>query len=411
MSIHNGEGLNRRRFIGAAGAGLGAVSVAGLAAACSGSNGGLAALEGPASDLANTVLEAFETHRLVGLGESPGLQNHHDVLQMLLNDPRLPGVIDDIVVEFGNALYQGAVDLFIAGQPVADSDLRLVWQNTTQSPVKTWDAPVYEQFYRTVRAVNWAQPADQQIRVLLGDPPIDWAEITNASELDAFLSRRDIHAASVVEKEVLAKGRRALLCYETPHLLHNPAKLHRPPQSLTAIIEQRTREHVYTISDLVPFAGDPGGLGTKLSRYPRDTVILTAGTWLGSVDPGQIVPVTETVKHGTPFNPYCGVPLKLLQNAGIYLGQAEDLTTSRPNPAIYLDPVYWKELQRRNALQGNPVKLDDYRKEMPPQYGLPNPPPSADCGSSQTQDQAPQNPAPQKTQAPRKTHRRRVSRS
>ena len=25
---------------------------------------------------------------------------------------------------------------------------------------------------------------------------------------------------------------------------------------------------------------------------------------------------------------------------------------SRPDPAIYLDPAYWAELQRRNALQG-----------------------------------------------------------
>jgi len=30
-------------------------------------------------------------------------QDHHDALQMLLTDPRLPGVVDDIVVDFGNA--------------------------------------------------------------------------------------------------------------------------------------------------------------------------------------------------------------------------------------------------------------------------------------------------------------------
>jgi hypothetical protein len=384
MSIHNGEGLNRRRFIGAAGAGLGAVSVAGIAAACSGSDRAQGRAVTPASNLVDTVLEAFNSHRLVGLGESPGLQNHHDVLEMLLNDPRLPDVIDDIVVEFGNTLYQGAIDRFIAGQPVADARLRPAWQNTTQSPVKTWDEPVYEQFYRTVRAVNWARPADRQIRVLLGDPPIDWAKIKHASQLRGYLSWRDTYAAAVVEKEVLAKGHRALLCFEASYLIHNPAKLHRRPQSLTGLIEKRTGERVYTISDLVPLAGDPGGLGTKLSRYPRDTVIHTAGTWLGSVEAGLIFPVTQTVGHGKPFNPYCGVPLGSVQDAGLYLGQAEDLTASRPNPAIYLDPVYWKELQRRNVLQGNPVKLNDYREELPAQYGLSNPPPSAECVSSHT---------------------------
>jgi hypothetical protein len=35
------------------------------------------------------------------------------------------------------------------------------------------------------------------------------------------------------------------------------------------------------------------------------------------------------------------------------LGQAAEMTASWPNPTIYLDPGYWAELQRRNAIQGN----------------------------------------------------------
>jgi hypothetical protein len=61
-------------------------------------------------DLAGVVLDAFIRYRLVGIGESHGLQDHHDALQMLLADPRLPEVVDDIVVEFGNARYQDTVD-------------------------------------------------------------------------------------------------------------------------------------------------------------------------------------------------------------------------------------------------------------------------------------------------------------
>jgi hypothetical protein len=369
--------LNRRRFLNVSAA-VGAVSAAGLTAAYSGGRRGQG--ESPVnSHFSDAVLDAFSKYRLVGLGESHDLQNHHDIVEMLLNDPRLPEVVDDIVVEFGNALYQPVVDRFIAGQPTSNARLRPAWQNTTQSPLETWDAPVYEQFYRTVRAVNWTRPAGKQIRVLLGDPPIDWTAITRASQLDVFLSQRDTHAAAVVEKEVLAKGHRALLCYGGGHLLHRAAKLHDVPPTLATIIEKRTGERVYTITDLVPFAGDPGGLGNKLSRYPRDTVIQTAGTWLGSVDAGLFVHVIEAIGNGKPFYPYCGVPLGAIQDAGIYLGPAEDLTASQPNPAIYLDPPYWHELQRRNALQGNPVNLNDYRKEQPARYPLDKPPPSAEC--------------------------------
>ena len=35
-----------------------------------------------------------------------------------------------------------------------------------------------------------------------------------------------------------------------------------------------------------------------------------------------------------------------------------------PNPAIYLDPTYWKELQRRNTI-GLSVDLNWWRQEHP----------------------------------------------
>jgi hypothetical protein len=369
---HDVPRMSRRRFLNTAAAGLGAAS-AGLAASCSGPGAGTASpgRQAPAGrDLTGTVLEAFQTRRLVGLGESHDLQNHHDALEMLLRDPRLPEVADDLVVEFGNAFYQDTIDRFIAGQPVADADLRLVWRNTTQSPLNTWDAPVYEQFYRTVRAANWALPTGRQMRVLLGDPPAGWP------------ASSDMYAASVVEKQVLAQGRRALLCYGSGHLLRPAPQLPHAPASLAGIIEQRTGERIYTITDLVPFAGDPGGLARKLSRYPRDTVIPTAGTWLGAFDAGLAVAVLRKARNGEQFNPYRGVPLGSLQDAGLYLGQPGDLTASWPNPAIYLDPAYWRELQRRNAQLGNPVNLDSYRQEQAPQYPLPRLPSSPECGQA-----------------------------
>jgi hypothetical protein len=333
-------------------------------------------------ELAGVVLDAFTRHRLVGIGESHGLQDHHDALQLLLADPRLPEVADDIVAEFGNARYQDTMDRFIVGQPVADADLRAVWRNTTQSPRQTWDAPVYEQFYRTVRAVNRARPAGRRIRVLLGDPPIDWAAVTDSSGIGAVITPRDAHAASVVEQQVLAKGHRALLCYGAAHLVHPDPSLRMPP-SLASIIEQRTGERMYTICDLVPSAADPGGLADQLSRYPRGAVLPAAGTWLGSVDAGLLFHVIAFGPNRAPVNPFRGVPLGSLLDAGLYLGQPADLTASRPNPAIYLDPAYWKELQRRNTLLGGrAVDLDSYRREQPAQYPLPQLPPLLERGTA-----------------------------
>jgi hypothetical protein len=361
--------ISRRRFLNAAGAGT--ASVAGLAVARIGpASPASRSTEANAGGLAEAVLEAFKTHRLVGLGEWHGFQDHHDALRVLLTDPRLPGVVDDIVVEFGDAFYQPMMDTFILDlQPVNNADLRLAWRNTTVSPEATWDEPVYEQFFRTVRSANWALPPGKRMRVLLGDPPIDWPKITKPSQL-GHLPPRDQYAASQVEKQVLRHGRRALLCYGTAHLFHRAPQIEVPP-NLVSIIEQHTGQRTYTITDLVPWAGDPGGLARRLSPYPRNTVIPAAGTWLGSFDAALVASgVTFRPRHGKPYDPYCGFPARSIIDAGLYLGQPTDLTQSTPNPAIYLDPTYWAELKRRNTLQGNPANLDSYRREQPAQLPL-----------------------------------------
>jgi hypothetical protein len=160
-------GLNRRGFVtasAAAAVGLGAAgcTASGAAAASTAAaNTASGSLSRSGGSLTQAVLAAFGISRLVGLAEEHQLQEHHDLLQTLISDPRLPGVVDDIVVEFGNALYQDTIDTFVLdGQPVADADLRLVWRNTTGSPLQTWDAPEYEQFFRRYgRSTGRCRPA------------------------------------------------------------------------------------------------------------------------------------------------------------------------------------------------------------------------------------------------------------
>jgi hypothetical protein len=308
---------------------------------------------GGAGPFADAVLAAFQRHRIVAVGETHGQQEHGDAQQMLLADPRLPQVVDDIVVEFGNALYQSTMDRFVAGAAVNNPELRQVWRNITQSPGATGDQPIREQFFRTVRAVNWTLPPDQRIRVLLGDPPIDWSQITTQDQVQAFLAQRDTHMTSVVEREVLAKGRRALIFYGSGHVTHSPAPGQNTGHGIP-LIEAQTGQRVYVIV---------AGSHPRLASYPRRTVIPCAGTWLESTDAGQFM--------DTP--PHCGFPLGKLTDAVLYLGQLKDLTQSLWNPPIFLDPVYWTELQRRNAITGNQIDLKPYRQEQPVSWPVPTP--------------------------------------
>ena len=221
-----------------------------------------AATAAPGSSLIEAVLAAFQTHRVVAIGDAHAGQEVHDLLLTMLSDPRLYGAASDIIVEFGNAFYQDTLDKFIlAGEPVSDASLRLVWRDTTQSPNIVVDSPVCEQVYRRVRAVNWTLPADKKIRVLAGDPPFDWSTVTSASQIP--FPQRDLYPASLAGQS-LASGRRVLLIYGGMHLLHAPHG-----RTLTRLIEQETGARAYVIVPLIPLATDPGGVFPRLAACPR----------------------------------------------------------------------------------------------------------------------------------------------
>jgi hypothetical protein len=330
-----------------------------------------AAATAPGSSLTEAVLAAFQTHRVVAIGDAHAGQEIHDLLLTMLSDPRLYGVANDIVVEFGDAFYQDTLDNFILGaEPVDDADLRLVWRNTTQSPNIILDCPVYEQVYRRVRAVNWTLPADKKIRVLAGEPPFDWSTVTSASQIP--YPQRDPYPASLAGQS-LAEGRRVLLIYGGMHLLHRPPGSGR---TITTLIEEKTRVRPYAIVPLRPLTTDPGAVFPRLAAYYRGTVIPTAGTWLGKVSAADILPgATASVNGQDPkfINPWCGMTFGQLVDAGLYVGQPGELTASWPNPALYLDPVYWAELERRNAIKGNRTNppLNTFRQQRPSVYPLP----------------------------------------
>jgi hypothetical protein len=365
VNIPNGTGLNRRGFLAASAAvaGLGAAGlVASEATAASAASRG--AQDG--TNLTDAVLEALQTHRVVAVSDSHAAQDVHDLLLTMLSDSRLYGSVDDIIVEFGDAFYQDTLDEFILGDAlVNDADLRLVWRNTTQSPNIVLDCPVYEQVYRKVRAVNWTVPEDERIRVLAGDPPFDWSKVTNISQIPS--SQRNTYPASLAEQS-LANGRRVLLIYGAVHLLHGPGS------TITTLIEQKTGVRAHMILDLLPLSVDLGEVFAKLAACPRGTVIPTAGTWLGKISAGDVLPGETEESNGQPpesVNPWCGYTLGQLADACLYVGQTGELTVAWPNPAIYLDPVYWAELERRNAIQAATPPLSTFREQQPPAYPQP----------------------------------------
>ena len=187
------------------------------------------------------LIRAFESHAIVAVAEAPhGSEQLHSFLVSLVRDPRFASVVNDIVVEFGNARYQDIVDRFVRGDDVPHPVLQRVWQDTTQV-TDVWDRAVYEQFYRAVRDVNENLPRERQLRVLLGDPPVDWER--GPPDAGKWTPKRTEHAAQVVLDQVVAKNRRALVIYGGAHLV-------RTGQSIVGRVERAGPAKVFTVTPL-----------------------------------------------------------------------------------------------------------------------------------------------------------------
>jgi hypothetical protein len=145
-----------------------------------------------------------------------GARGTREFLSSILYHPRFAGTVNDIVVEFGNARYQDIADQYIAGLPVRRDQLKQIWEETTVV-TGVWTSPIYEGFLSDVRSLNLTLPAEKRVRVVLGDPPIDWSVVRGPADED-MNDWRDAHFAWVVEEQVLKKGRRALLWIGGAHL-------------------------------------------------------------------------------------------------------------------------------------------------------------------------------------------------
>jgi hypothetical protein len=179
------------------------------------------------------IIKAFQSHPVVALGEGEhNNEQGHAFRLALIRDPRFAAIVNDIVVEFGSARYQSICDQYISGGHVAPDVLRKIWQDTTQMS-SVWDVSIYEEFFHAVRAVNQSLAKERQLRVLLGDPPVDWQSGHSIQAQTRELGTRDGFAADLIRREVLSRRRRALVVYGDMHFARIPG----PPEVIVERLE------------------------------------------------------------------------------------------------------------------------------------------------------------------------------
>lgn len=230
------------------------------------------------------ILDAFATHNVVALGEVHGDRNSLKLRLALIRDPRFASLVNDIVVEVGNARYQDAVDRYVRGEDVPVATIREACRNTTNHNMGP-DYPSFEEIFHAVRALNQTL-GERKIRILLGDPPFDWSRVKTVDDL--YRDDRDKFVAELIVRESLAKKRRVLVVY---------GHMHYPRGTATTIVSrlESAGHKVFSVATMGPGAI----LGqSDVMSWPRPSLALLRGTVMGAAE----VPMFQPLRFEERFD-------------------------------------------------------------------------------------------------------------
>jgi hypothetical protein len=295
------------------------------------------------------IFAAFDRYQVVGMPEAHGMKDVDDFILSLIRHPAFPEKVNDIAVECGNSLYQAELDRYIAGEYVSFTEVRKVWRNTTQPMCSL--SGFFEQLFPLVRALNQKLPPERRLRVLAGDPPIDWEQVRTLQDLDKSMMNRDTSITSVMEKEVLSKHRKALMLFGTMHLLHAGMAV--------AAYEKNYPNVTFVISELAGFDTElPQPSTSPFAAWPIPSLARAKGTWLGALGMAEFFAppflMDKDCNFHNEFPKEVQKPMEELVDAFLYVGP-QDLRLFEQIPAdIALDEGFMKELHRRMTLMNFP---------------------------------------------------------
>ena len=287
----------------------------------------LARAQNPApQDPVQGIVKLFDTYRIVMLGEIHGCRQEHDLLRKLVANPGFTERVNDIVMEFGNARYQDLVDRYVSGESVPVEQVQKAWRDTVGAlgPV----SPVYGEFYSAARAVNRTLPPKRRLRILLGDPPIDWSAVRNREDIGFYLPFRDEFYADVVRDQVLAKHRKALLIMGEGHCRRaggHPGAIEN--ELLMAFVKPYV---ILPSSNMVRGYDD---VDPRFNALPAPSLVEMKGNWIGGLPALGRGGSTATWEQTA--------------DAYLYLGPRDQLTVVNNRRSVLDGTAYGKELQRR----------------------------------------------------------------
>jgi hypothetical protein len=315
------------------------------------------------------VVEAFRTHDIVTLTDPHGNVQVQTFLLSLVRDPRFAEVANDIVIETASARHQDAIDRFVRGDDVELGVLRRAWEDHTVANSLGTQA---EEFIRAVRAGNASLTEPRRLRVIAGDPPIDWDNIASRRDHARWIELRDTYPADLIRRQVLDRGRRALVVYGQGHLQRRQIATNYDmsawqAQTVVSLLERDHAARIFNIWTLNRSVELP----EKTDSWRAPSLALLRGTTLGVTD---FAIYDRGLGDGTRFGIRAGqlAPIsreewKVMRmeeqfDALLYLGPPGSMTTTSVPAGLCADADFVKRRTNRLTRFGPPAEVENFRK-------------------------------------------------
>jgi hypothetical protein len=198
---------------------------------------------------------------------------------------------------------------------------------------------MYGDLYKTVREANMRRRGKHQMRVLCGDPYIDWDKVKTKEEVGPYLGHRDQWYARVVEDEVVAKHHRAFLIAGSNHFLREQGEGYIEPEL------RRAGAKTFLVLAGANAVKGYDDLDHRFDSWPAPSIALLNRNWVGEL---LAIPVISGGTEGIDSH----LKLKDAADALLYLGPRDSLIeVGAPRKAVDGTP-YGKELLRRMKILG-----------------------------------------------------------
>jgi hypothetical protein len=314
------------------------------------------------------IVGAFRTHDIVAVTDPHGNVQVQAFLLALIADPRFASAVNDIVIETASARYQDAIDRFVRGDDIQRDAVRKAWEDHVVPNSLGVQA---EEMIRMVRGVNAS--LGRQLRVIAGDPPIDWSNITSPEDHQRWIELRDSYPADLIRRQVLDRGRRALVIYGQGHLqrrqiLSNYDMSTWQSQTVVSLLEHDAAVRVFNIWTMID---NSVKLPEEVTTWHVPSIATLRGTTLGATDfeaysggfgfgarfsvrSGKLVPLER--------HEWQTMPMEDQFDALLYLGPPSSMTSATIPSALCQDSSFVAERLQRLMRFAPPVEVDNLQK-------------------------------------------------